>query len=167
MPADSPAKDGRIGFAIGNFANEMTALCVSQPTPGGSAHPPLDEGAIGLKLAGPAEVPSKFGIFFSTMISTAVRTSSVSTGTLRRSQQDSERTTPPAAGGNCSGMLGTPVSLRFKAKAAGPDISGPLVGRGAPMRISMEMEIGVVFTQAQAPRCYCGMTRPWGIISFG
>ncbi|MFM8358798.1 MAG: FG-GAP repeat domain-containing protein, partial [Verrucomicrobiota bacterium] len=55
--------DGRLAFAIGNFANEMTALYVEQP--GGTPELPLyaDE-ALSWGVGGPSRDPLKFGVVF-------------------------------------------------------------------------------------------------------
>ncbi len=55
--------DGRLGFAIGNFANEMTAVYVEQT--GGTPEQPLytDE-AISWGIGGPSRDPLKFGVLF-------------------------------------------------------------------------------------------------------
>lgn len=57
-------KDGKLGFAIGNFANEMTALCVAQTMPGDSKHLLFADEAIAWGIGGPSRDPLKFGIFF-------------------------------------------------------------------------------------------------------
>lgn len=56
-------KDGRLGFAIGNFANEMTALYVQQAasTP---ELPLFADEAISWGVGGPSRDPLKFGVFF-------------------------------------------------------------------------------------------------------
>jgi hypothetical protein len=53
------ADDGRLGVAIGNFANEMVALYTRAP---GAA--PFVDTAIAAGLGGPTRRPLKFGLFF-------------------------------------------------------------------------------------------------------
>ena len=56
-------KDGKLGFAIGNFANEMTALYVEQSasTP---EFPLFADEAISWGIGGASRDPLKFGVFF-------------------------------------------------------------------------------------------------------
>ncbi|HRI14066.1 MAG TPA: CRTAC1 family protein [Verrucomicrobiota bacterium] len=57
-------KDGHVAFAIGNFANEMTAFCVEQPKAPGSKDLLLADESIAWGIGGPSRDPLKFGIFF-------------------------------------------------------------------------------------------------------
>src|SRR5205085_11439276 len=55
--------DGKLGIAIGNFANEMTAVYVAQNSPTNFSDEAITEGV------GPASrLLLKFGVFFLTMI---------------------------------------------------------------------------------------------------
>lgn len=143
-------KDGRIGFAIGNFANEMTALCVAQHTPGGGAHPLFADEAIAWGIGGPSRDPLKFGIFFfdydldgrSDLLSV--------NGHLEEEIskiQNGQRYQQPAQLFWNAGDAGfTPV----QAEQAGPDLFRPLVGRGSAYAdIDGDGDLDVVFTQAQ------------------
>ena len=56
-------KDGRLGLAIGNFANEMTALYVQQ-TASTEAQPLYADESISWGVGGPSRDPLKFGVFF-------------------------------------------------------------------------------------------------------
>ena len=143
-------KDGRIGFAIGNFANEMTALCVAQHTPGGGAHPLFADEAIAWGIGGPSRDPLKFGIFFfdydldgrSDLLSV--------NGHLEEEIskiQNGQRYQQPAQLFWNAGDSGfTPV----QADQAGPDLFRPLVGRGSAYAdIDGDGDLDVAFTQAQ------------------
>lgn len=145
-------KEGKIGFAIGNFANEMTALCVAQDTPGGGSHPLFADEAIAWGIGGPSRDPLKFGIFFfdydldgrSDLLSV--------NGHLEEEIgkiQNGQRYQQPAQlfwNAGDAGFTSVP------AEKAGPDLFHPLVGRGSAYAdIDGDGDLDVVFTQAEGP----------------
>ncbi|MBN8248122.1 MAG: CRTAC1 family protein [Verrucomicrobia bacterium] len=146
-------KDGKIGFAIGNFANEMTALCVAQDTPGGTAHPLFSDEAIAWGIGGPSRDPLKFGIFFfdydldgrPDLLSVNGHLEEA-IGKIQNGQQYQQ---PAQLFWNAGDAGFTPVT----AGQSGPDLFRPIVGRGSAYAdVDGDGDLDAVFSQvAGAP----------------
>ncbi|HTH49569.1 MAG TPA: CRTAC1 family protein [Candidatus Limnocylindria bacterium] len=141
-------KDGKIGFAIGNFANEMTALCVAQSTPGGNGHPLFADESLSWGIGGPSRDPLKFGIFFFDYDLDGRADLLSVNGHLEEEIskiQHGQKYQQPAQLFWNAGDAGFAV---VGAEHAGADLFQPIVGRGsATADIDGDGDLDVVFTQ--------------------
>ncbi|MBL9127888.1 MAG: CRTAC1 family protein, partial [Verrucomicrobiales bacterium] len=143
--------DADIAVAIGNFANEMTALYVSQGKAGLFADEAIAEGI------GPASrLPLKFGVFFFDYDLDGWLDLLTANGHLEEEItkiQASQRYLQPAqlfwnAGGTPKGG----GFVEIKADQAGPDLFKPIVGRGsAHADIDGDGDLDVLLIQAHGP----------------
>ena len=142
-------QDGKIGFAIGNFANEMTALCVAQDTPGGGSHPLFADEAIAWGIGGPSRDPLKFGIFFFDYDLDGRPDLLSVNGHLEEEIgkiQNGQRYQQPAQLFWNAGDAGFSA---VQPAQAGEDLFRPLVGRGSAYAdVDGDGDLDVVFTQA-------------------
>ena len=145
-------KDGKIGFAIGNFANEMTALCVAQPVPGGSTHPLFADESLAWGIGGPSRDPLKFGIFFFDYDLDGRADLLSANGHLEEEIskiQHGQRYQQPAQLFWNAGDAGFAAAA---AEHAGPDLFRPIVGRGSAYAdLDGDGDLDVVFTQVAGP----------------
>lgn len=141
-------KDGKIGFAIGNFANEMTALCVAQDTPGGGSHPLFADEAIAWGIGGPSRDPLKFGIFFFDYDLDGRPDLLSANGHLEEEIgkiQNGQRYQQPA---QLFWNAGDSGFTAVQPDKAGSDLFRPLVGRGSAYAdVDGDGDLDVVFTQ--------------------
>ena len=137
--------DERLGIAIGNFANEMTALYVTQHTPTNFADEAITEGI------GPASrLPLKLGVFFFNYDLDGWPDLLTANGHLEdeiTKIQKSQTHAQPAqlfwnAGAGQGGFLVVPPHK------AGGDLFKPIVGRGSACAdIDRDGDLDVVLTQ--------------------
>ncbi|MEN9676589.1 MAG: hypothetical protein RIS76_2485 [Verrucomicrobiota bacterium] len=141
-------KEGKIGLAIGNFANEMTALCVAQDTPGGGSHPLFSDEAIAWGIGGPSRDPLKFGIFFFDYDLDGRSDLLTVNGHLEEEIgkiQNGQRYQQPA---QLFWNAGDAGFAAVQAAQAGPDLFRPIVGRGSAYAdVDGDGDLDVVFTQ--------------------
>jgi hypothetical protein len=153
--------DEALGIAIGNFANEMTALYVSQKDPCLFTDEAIAEG-----VGPPSRLLLKFGIFFFDYdLDGRLDLLSVN-GHLEEEIskiQQSQRYAQPAQlfwnNGASSGASFAVVS----SEKAGPDLFKPIVGRGSAFAdIDGDGDLDVVFTQAHGSPLLLRNDRPPG-----
>lgn len=141
--------DDALGIAIGNFANEMTALYVSQGKVGSFADEAIAEGI------GPASrLPLKFGVFFFDYDLDGWQDLLTANGHLEEDIskiQKSQQYLQPAqlfwnAGATDGGFL------EVQANPAAGDLFRPLVGRGSAFAdIDGDGDLDVLLLQASGP----------------
>ena len=142
--------DDALGIAIGNFANEMTALYVSH---NGSANFTDDALTEGVGTA--SRLLLKFGIFFFDYDLDGRLDLLTANGHLEQEiskiQQSQRYAQPAQLFWNCgaaSGATFVPVSEQ----KAGPDLFKPIVGRGSAFAdIDGDGDLDVVLTQVNGP----------------
>ncbi len=122
--------DGKVGIAIGNFANEMTAFYVNHD----SSRLFFSDKAIAEGIGPPSQLLLKFGLFFFDYDLDGRLDVFTANGHLEEEinkvQASQTYAQPPQLFWNC-GPDGRVVFIEVKAAAAGTDLSAPLVGRGA------------------------------------
>jgi len=140
--------DGKLGIAIGNFANEMTALYVAQNSPTNFSDEAITEGI------GPASrLLLKFGVFFFDYDLDGRLDLLTSNGHLEQEIskiQKSQKYEQPAQlfwnAGEHGGFVAVPP------EKAGSDLFQPIVGRGSAFAdIDGDGDLDVVLTQAGRP----------------
>ncbi len=147
-------QDGKIGFAIGNFANEMTALCVAQPSPGGAGagHPLFSDESLAWGIGGPSRDPLKFGIFFLDYDLDGRADLLSINGHLEEEiskVQHGQQYRQPA---QLFWNAGDAGFVAATAAQAGPDLFKPVVGRGSAYAdIDGDGDLDVVATQVAGP----------------
>ncbi len=142
--------DDTLGIAIGNFANEMTALYVSHHGGANFTDDALTEG-----VGAPSRLLLKFGIFFFDYDLDGRLDLLTANGHLEQEiskiQQSQRYAQPAQLFWNCgaaSGATFVPVSEQ----KAGPDLFKPIVGRGSAFAdIDGDGDLDVVLTQVNGP----------------
>jgi hypothetical protein len=152
--------DGALGIAIGNFANEMTALYVSQGRDGLYADEAIPEGI------GPASrLPLKFGVFFFDYDLDGWLDLLSANGHLEEEiskiQKSQHYRQPAQLFWNSGATEGGFVEIH--ADRAGPDLFQPLVGRGSAYAdLDGDGDLDVVLFQAHgAPLLLRNDDRNW------
>jgi hypothetical protein len=142
--------DDKLGIAIGNFANEMTALYVAQNTPTNFSDEAITEGV------GPASrLPLKFGLFFFDYdldgrldLLTADGHLEEEISKIQASQTYAQSAQLFWNAGDHHGGCFVPVS----ADKAGADLFKPIVGRGSAFAdIDGDGDLDVILTQIGGP----------------
>jgi hypothetical protein len=143
--------EGKLGLAIGNFANEMTAVYVEQN--GGTPDQPLfaDE-ALSWGIGGPSRDPLKFGVFFFDYdLDGRLDLLSVN-GHLEEEIgkiQHGQRYAQPA---QLFWNAGDAGFVPVQAGKAGPDLFRPIVGRGSAYAdIDGDGDLDVVLSPVSGP----------------
>lgn len=145
-------KDGKIGLAIGNFANEMTALCVAQDMPGGGSHPLFSDEAIAWGIGGPSRDPLKFGIFFFDYDLDGRADLLTVNGHLEEEIEKIQHGQKYQQAAQLFWNAGDAGFTPVQAAQAGPDLFRPIVGRGSAYAdIDGDGDLDVVFTQVGGP----------------
>ncbi|PYK96600.1 MAG: CRTAC1 family protein [Verrucomicrobia bacterium] len=142
--------DDKLGIAIGNFANEMTALYVAQNAPTNFADEAITEGI------GPASrLLLKFGVFFFDYDLDGWLDLLSANGHLEeeiQKIQQSQRYRQPAQLFWNAGGAGQGGFLLVPPEKCGGDISQPVVGRGSAYAdIDGDGDLDVVVTQINGP----------------
>jgi enediyne biosynthesis protein E4 len=142
--------DDKLGIAIGNFANEMTALYVSQNQPLMFADEAIPEG-----VGPPSRLLLKFGVFFFDYDLDGRLDLLTANGHLEQEiskiQQSQTYAQPPQlfwnAGEHSSGCFRV-----VPPQKCGPDIFKPIVGRGSAFAdIDGDGDLDLVLTQVGGP----------------
>jgi enediyne biosynthesis protein E4 len=138
--------DDHLGIAIGNFANEMTALYVAQHHPTSFADEAITQGV------GPASrLLLKFGIFFFDYDLDGWLDLLSANGHLEEDislVQQSQTYAQPAQLFWNAGGAGEPGFVEVGPRHSGPDLFRPVVGRGSAYAdIDLDGDLDVVLTQ--------------------
>ncbi len=138
--------DGKLGFAIGNFANEMTALYVQQAasTP---ELPLFADEAISWGIGGPSRDPLKFGVFFFDYdLDGRLDLLSVN-GHLEAEIAKLQHGQKYEQAAQLFWNAGDTGFLQVQAEQAGADLFQPIVGRGSAYGdFDGDGDLDVVFT---------------------
>ena len=124
----------RMGIAVGNFTNEMTALYVSQDTGDGESPPMFEDEAIPSSLGPVTRLELSFGVFFFDPDLNGLLDVMSSNGHLEddinRFQESQHYEQPPQLLYNCGTQYRTEFILA-PAERCGTDFAKRIVGRGA------------------------------------
>ncbi len=138
--------DGKLGFAIGNFANEMTAIYVEQSA-GTPEQPQFADEALSWGIGGPSRDPLKFGVLFLDYDLDGRQDLVSVNGHLEEEIakiQHGQRYAQPAQVFWNAGDAGF---VAVSADKAGVDIFRPIVGRGSAYAdIDGDGDLDLVFT---------------------
>ncbi len=143
--------DSALGIVIGNFANEMTALYVSQPAPDRSGLPLFTDEAITEGIGPASRLRLKFGIFFFDYDLDGRLDVLTANGHLEEEIskiQQSQHYAQPAQLFWNAGPAPTGCFVSVPAEKCGKDLFTPLVGRGSAYAdIDGDGDLDVVLTQ--------------------
>ena len=143
--------DGTLGLAIGNFANEMTALYVSDDP----ATLQFADLANIFGLGAPTQPPLKFGLFFFDYDLDGRQDLLMTNGHLETDiskVQASETYAQPAQLYWNSGKPGRTLFTLVGSEVIGPDLYEPIVGRGSAYGdFDGDGDLDVVFTTSGGP----------------
>ncbi|MHC1768264.1 MAG: CRTAC1 family protein [Verrucomicrobiia bacterium] len=147
--------DDSLGILIGNFANEMTALYVSQSTPGPRAFPIFTDEAITEGIGPASRLLLKFGIFFFDYDLDGRLDVLTANGHLEdeiSKIQQSQTYAQPAQLFWNAGPQQAGCFLPVPAAKAGTDLFRPIVGRGSAFAdIDSDGDLDVVLMQTGGP----------------
>ena len=141
--------DAELGFAIGNFANEMTSLYVTQ-----DAKPPATDEAIVEGIGPASRLALTFGLFFFDYDLDGrldlLQANGHLEGDINKVQSSQHYRQPPQLFWNCG--IDCRSSFLVQPADANGDFSTPLVGRGAAYAdIDGDGDLDVVITQNGGP----------------
>ncbi len=143
--------DGSLGVVIGNFANEMTALYVSQGQSRPGALPLFTDEAIAEGIGPASRIPLKFGIFFFDYDLDGRLDVLTSNGHLEdeiNKVQQSQHYKQSAQLFWNTGSNDTSTFVSVGTEKAGGDLFRPIVGRGSAYAdIDGDGDLDVVLTQ--------------------
>jgi hypothetical protein len=147
--------DEHLSVIIGNFANEMTALYVTQQAPQAGVLPTFSDQAIGEGIGPASRLLLKFGIFFFDYDLDGRLDVLSANGHLEEeiSQvQKSQHYAQPAQLFWNNGSRGGNTFASVGAEKAGADIFKPIVGRGSAYAdIDSDGDLDVVLAQINGP----------------
>jgi enediyne biosynthesis protein E4 len=126
--------DGTLGLAVGNFANEMTALYVTDEPIGSKGRLVFADLAASYGLGAPSQPPLKFGLFFLDYDLDGRLDLLSSNGHLENDiakVQRGQTYAQPAQLFWNTGRPGRDLFALIGAETAGPDLFKPMVGRGS------------------------------------
>ena len=143
-------EDGKLGIAIGNFANEMTALYVAQNAPTNFSDEAITEG-----VGPPSRLLLKFGVFFFDYDLDGRLDLLTANGHLEaeisKLQQSQTYAQPAQLFWNAGPQAGA-CFIPVPPEKAGADLFQPIVGRGGAFAdIDGDGDLDVVLCQAGGP----------------
>jgi hypothetical protein len=162
IDAATLTRDGKLAFAIGNFANEMTALYVEQnaSTP---ASPQYADEAIPWQIGGPSRDPLKFGVFFFDYDLDGRLDLLTCNGHLEEEIGKIQHGQNYAQAAQLYWNAGDAGFIAVTAGDSGPDLFKPIVGRGsASADIDGDGDLDVVFTALRGNPVLLRNDRPAG-----
>lgn len=162
IDAASFTRDGKLAFAIGNFANEMTALYVEQNVSSPAAPQYADE-AIPWQIGGPSRDPLKFGVFFFDYDLDGRLDLLTCNGHLEEEIGKIQHGQQYAQAAQLYWNAGDSGFVAVTATQAGPDLFKPIVGRGSAFAdIDGDGDLDVVLTSLRGTPMLLRNDRPQG-----
>jgi hypothetical protein len=147
--------DDSIGLVIGNFANEMMALYVSDEPPGAKGRLVFADLANTYGLGAPTQPPLKFGLFFFDYDLDGRQDILSTNGHLENDIAKVQRGQTYAQSQQLywnSGRPGRSMYVLVDDKTAGPDLFVPIVGRGsAYLDFDGDGDLDIVVTENGGP----------------
>ncbi len=147
--------DGNLGVVIGNFANEMTALYVSQGAPKPNALPLFTDEAIAEGIGPASRLPLKFGVFFFDYDLDGRLDVLTANGHLEEEINKVQQSQQYKQAAQLFWNTGSNDASTFASvppDKAGSDLFQPIVGRGSAFAdIDADGDLDAVLTQVGGP----------------